>query len=447
MKKILLFFVCIITTTIFADICNDNCRTICNNNINCKLNCISDVCNNATTINNFLPEKDSLNLFTFKNVLNLHGNGDSSSSSSVIITGSDSPSKPKTSNIYFTTLEGTVYRYDEERNVLNAIYIINKEDLYYNFELNIGLYDIAFDRDYNINGKVYLYYASVSNNDNVEYYDIIEEHHASGFYLENVRKIKRIPQYELNSKCSGNGWMKMGLREKIITGPAWLAFFTGCENLTTTVNVSAIYEIIPDEIQDNHYHHQSIMQMNISQPYERLFSSVSQKIISCDMSIFKSMCIYCIVEDIQGVRYLSKIKVGSHYNAKNSHDDDDDNMELYLKDLKYNEEVLVEFDKDDCPVSSLQIYSGRTLSKYKTHIFMSKSACYNNSTGIFQPAQFLKLYRNHRIGIFQAINLPYSASDKYIINTRIVGADKHNDVYFAGVSIKDNSVVLYKITQ
>jgi hypothetical protein len=352
------------------------------------------------------------------------------------ITGSDTPSKPRSRVVYFTTLDGKVYRYNAASNHMKMMHKLPAHTL--DMRHGKGLYDIAFHRDFDKNGKVYLHYATYPPNDSKERYrdhdNVIVELETSGLGMDFVREIKRIPQY--TPERSG-GWTKMGLREGFSTRKVWLYTAVG-GNKEEIVSrnegapaLSTIYAIAQPE--------------DRTQVEERVWASGIQDPIDCSASVFKADRIQCLIEDSQGKRHVQSLRKGYNYGS-------DEFVESCFGKVCRNQfsmlasrDALVSFEATECTVRSLQMYTGHNMRNYQMDMFMTRDACYDSRLKQFNSTEVLRIYRDHSAGQYKTIVMPTNMIDDMMVNTTLVGGDKLDDFYVAGYSMRSGEYSLHRI--
>jgi len=158
-----------------------------------------------------------------------------------------------------------------------------------------GLLGIAFHPDFASDRRVYLHYATPSDEDGVDHYNVIAEYEmlddqASG--AENfrfLRTIKRIPQ--VNTRRSG-GWLGTHLRSTYEGD--WLYFATGgnidesVEAVRAVPYLSTVWGVRPDITDAS------------GEMVNRRWASGVKNPISCDASFFEAGWFHCLLEDAHG---------------------------------------------------------------------------------------------------------------------------------------------------
>ena len=353
-----------------------------------------------------------------------------------IVTGSDSPAKPQSRNIFFTTLDGTVYRYNAEKGLFNTVLKVPTQQM--DGRHGKGLYDIAFHRDYHKNGRIYLHYAAPPPQESVDRFrdhdNVVVEYESSGLQFDFVREIKRIPQY--TSERSG-GWAKMGQRDGYVHGKVWLYLAVGGnkEELISrnqgSPALSSIYAIA--EPNDR------------SQVLEKVWASGIQNPLDCDASDFKLGRVQCLIEDSQGQRHVHSLRKGYNYGSDEYVNECSGRSCAQQYAALASRNAVVSFNTSECPVQSIQMYTGHKMRNYHLDIFLTRDACYKPGSNEFKPAEILRIYRDHSAAAYKTIVMPTDMRDDLLMNTTLVGADRFDDFYIAGYALRTSEFGLYRI--
>jgi hypothetical protein len=353
-----------------------------------------------------------------------------------IITGSDAPSKPRGRVVFFTTLDGKLYRYNANTEHMKLVHKMTPHEL--DLRQDKGLYDIALHRDFHRNGRLYLHYSSLPK-DNVkenlrDHDNVIAEYEFSGMGLDFVREIKRIPQY---TPGRSGGWTKMGLRDGFFSGKVWLYMAVGGNREEIASRnagepaLSSIYTIAQPE--------------DRTSVEERVWASGIQNPIDCDASVFKLDRIQCLIEDSQGRRHVQSLRKGYNYGS--------DEFVESCRGLSCKQQysalasrnAIVTFQPVECPVRSIQMYTGHNMRDYQMDMFLTRDACYDSVSGEFRPSELLRIYRDHSAAQYRTVVMPMNMADDLMINTTLVGADKLDDFYMAGYGLRSGEMHLYLI--
>ena len=352
-----------------------------------------------------------------------------------VITGSDAPSKPRGRALYFTTLKGEIFRYNAETEKLRLMHTLSPEML--DCTGGKGLYDVALHRDYDKNGRLYVHFSAPPVNKTELGHDhdnVIVELETLGGAMHYVREVARFAQY--SSERSG-GWAKMGIRDVTLSGKPWLYVALGgnreelLERIEGSPALSTIYAIAQPD--------------NATQRQERVWASGIQNPLDCDFSVFKLDRVVCLIEDASGRRRVLSIRKGYNYGS-----------DEFVKSCRgsacqqqyadlASKSALVSFEPGDCSVRSVQHYTGHRMHNYHLDIFLSRDACYDAASNRFRPADILRIYRDHSAGQYKTVAMPTNMPTSLLVNTTLVGADKLDDFYLAGYSLRDGGLQLYRI--
>jgi hypothetical protein len=345
------------------------------------------------------------------------------------ITGSDNPATPVNRRmVYFTTLDGRIYRYSAMSNVMRLMHTIPATQL--SRDNGRGLYDIAFHRDFQRTRLAYLHYSAHSEDANHD--NVIAEYSVTGtgFFFE--REVARFPQY---TAARSGGWMKMGLKDSFFAGTAWLYVALGGntdESVRAHESASTIFAL-PDP--DSH--------AGNSKP--SAWASGIREPIDCDATIFKYDRVYCLIRERNGTVALQVLRKGYNYGSEN-----------YVKQCvgKHcqqkgpriaSTEPILKFAATACPVSSVQLYTGHRMRDFKDDIFLSQDACYDDVQRRFNSTRVLRVYRDHYELRHDSIAMPTDFANHQLINTTFVGADKQDDLLLFGYSLTSKQYMLFQL--
>lgn len=351
------------------------------------------------------------------------------------VTGSDSPN----ANMYFTTRNGKVYRFDPSMRQINVVHTINP--LLLDTRNNKGLYDIKFHGRYDghTNRRVYLQYATPSDEEGVDHYNVIAEYdmlddQASG--AENfrlLRTIKRIPQ--INTQRSG-GWLGTHLRSTYEGD--WLYFATGgnidesVEAVRAVPYLSTVWGVRPDITDAS------------GEMVNRRWASGVKNPISCDASFFEAGWFHCLLEDAHGAVHVQKVERGFNYGSPNYvRDCKGENCDSDRPSKASRTAPLTSFAADGCPVHSLQLYTGSKSIEFKLSKLMIRSSCYSSTRNTYAPLEIRKLYSD-KAG-WDTVVVPTRTPEHFLVNASLVGADRHDALFVSGYSLHEGRYNLYRV--
>ena len=389
------------------------------------------------------------------------------------ITGSDAPMKPANSNIYFTTLGGTVYRYDWSVGGaagLNAVFVLNNR-LLAGGE-GKGLYDIAFNIDYNLNGLAYLQYAEPAGADAEivfipdekhpdllsrlvpDHYNVIVQIESLGdmnWQLSARPPLRRLVQY---SSARSGGWLKAGMRE----------FYRSLDN-TTRLNYAVGGN--PEELAllVRHAPHLSIVGSFIPEltgsrndvenvDDDKLWAAGIRNPIACASSpLYKVDYIYCMVEETFGnqkqvQRSIFKLKRGVNYGShKYAYFCQDKLCAGYRTPMLSAGPLLSWAAQDECPMHSMRLYTGSKLNRnFAGQLFVVCDAYYNVKTSQFVPTALLLFNYDTINGIWRLSDIPTAFDDDdLLVNTTLLGGDLQDRMLIAGYSLRRSEMVAYHL--
>jgi hypothetical protein len=373
------------------------------------------------------------------------------------ITGSDSPSKPPNSDTYFTTRDGRLYRYESTRRELTLLFTLEPEEL--DQRGNKGLYSVAFNRNFNTNGLLYLHYSAPANasapessilvenvNANpdllaylvVEHYNIILQ--LRSYSYDDVRRDTPTRMLQKHSQFSADrsgGWMKAGVRHPMHpsnTSTLLYALGGNAEHASLLVkhgqHLSMIHSMIPES----------------QNRVEEMWSSGIRNPLSCASSVLKIDYIYCLVEDSVNTRTLYQLKRGVNYGSPNyQHLCNGAACEGKRQPLLGLTGLLNFSRTDECPVRSIVLYTGHEMTRFKAHLFLSRDACYLPSKGTLNPTEILHLAYSSITGLWTTKPISTKFYDNLIVNTTILGGDLHDDWFLAGNSLRTGEMLIQRI--
>ncbi len=369
------------------------------------------------------------------------------------VTGCDSPLRGDKENIYFTTLQGKVYRYKNTTNSFDTVFNLGRS-----VDLAIGegkgLYDVAFHREYEKNFLFYLHYAiPAAPNDlltlvdkatsrsrqkvyqiKIHHYNVISEFRKIGDSAMFLRQLRKIPQ--VSEKRSG-GWLASGIREgwKYYTENP-LYFATG-----GNTNESIVY--------GRHMSYLSSLRRfdsnNITEADQQWASGIGDP-ISCASTVHKSGKVVCLIQVLNGTRMIYTIEKDMNIGSDNYVEQCTSAACANGKKHRPADRVpMAVFPTSDCNITSIFIYTGYKMNKFRGNVFLSRDACYNEKLDVFQSAQLLRLVKNRTSYGWYASVLPSDFEDGFLVNTSLVGADKHSDFFFSGYSLRTGKLEFYSI--
>jgi hypothetical protein len=370
------------------------------------------------------------------------------------ITGCSAPLNGERTNVYFTTLSGKLYQYRNETKTPQLIFEIPET-----YEMNTsngkGLYDISFHRKFEQNGLFYLHY-SVSAPEGatltltsdirtikskpqmyqfvIDHYNVISKYRKFGTTVVEMGEVTRFAQ--LTPERSG-GWMSAAIQE----GWGWY-------------EEDPLYVAIGGNSEENIVYGSelsylsTIRRLDAEKPRqsETTWASGTSNPLSCSSTVFKAGEIYCLVERHDSSRALYRVRKGTNIGRP----------EYVLRceetggckaEKQRNDTAPLEiyYKGDRCPVTSVLHYSGYKMNKFKTNLFLSRDACYIKRFGRIEPAELLRLVRNSTSGAWYTSPVPTDFEDNFLIDTKLVGADKHNDFFLSGFSMRTGKHVFYSI--
>lgn len=372
------------------------------------------------------------------------------------ITGGDAPSYPPNADYYFTTLSGKVYLYvSESRQPLQLLYQVPALDV----SEGKGLYSIAVDRDYGRNNKLYLFYARplgsgdktehlIQNQNNpnlytrlgVDHLSVVEEFIRPVHELIPTQILKKLEQYD--NRSAGN-WLGAFAPEFGSSGYGnRLMFATGGNPLEDRLlamfgsHLSSLRYIIPDR----------------KDVPERVWASSIQTPLVCSTPNTRVGIARCIVEMHGTDGYVNgtglyRFKEGGNYGSK-------DFIEFCGIGLpcqpRYesilNREAILTFPNTSCPVRWVHVYSGWELRKYYGRVLLTQDSCYDARTRQFTEAQILYVdYNAGRVDSWSTTPLSLELDFRYLVDTKLLGADSHNTLMLSGISLKTGNTVVQRV--
>ena len=368
------------------------------------------------------------------------------------VSGCSAPLNSEKTNIYFTTLQGRLYQYNNQTNDFGALLDLSQ---YFGLDQNVskGLYDVSFHRQFEQNGHFYVHFSvpakrgtvlTVSSDVRtpgtqqayqlvVDHYNVVHKFRLLGNIAIPLNEVKRYPQV---STARSGGWMSAAMREGwnwYSEDPLYLAIGGNAdENILYGAELSYL---------------SSIRRMDANKPDETdaIWANGIGNPISCSTTIFKSGEIMCLVQLEGGDRALYRIKKGtnsgrpefvklcqSHACAQQKARLDTAPLEVFKKDAR-------------CPVTSVLHYTGYKMNKFRTNLFLSRDSCFDAKTGAFRPAELLRLVKNSTTAEWYTHTLPSDFEDNFLVETKLIGADKHNDFFLSGYSMRSKKRVFYSI--
>lgn len=353
-----------------------------------------------------------------------------------VITGSDAPAKVKGGLLYFTTLAGQIYRYNQTSDHMKVMYTVPRQSI--DTSHDKGLYDIAMHRDYNSNGRVYIHYAAKPSADSEDIFadhdNVIAELEFSGIGFNFIREVKRIPQL---SKERSGGWATMGLRQGILSGKAYLYVAVGGNKEEVAIRnevtpeLSTIYALADPDDPENEE--------------EFVWASGVKNPLDCTASVFKAGRIQCLVEDLDHNRHVLSLHKGYNYGSEEFVQQCTGLACRQQRNQLLSKNALVTFESKECPVRSMQIYTGHDMRNYHSSVFLSRDACYDVEKQEFVGSEILRIYRDHYKATYKTIAMPTTMIDDMLVNTTLVGGDRLDQIYIAGYAVRSGETVLYRI--
>lgn len=374
------------------------------------------------------------------------------------ITGGDAPSYPPNADYYLTTLSGKVYCYTRGRQApLELLYQVPNMDTIE----NKGLYSIAIDRDYAVNNKLYLSYASpLGPNDKrehqiqnprdpnlytpiiVDHLTIVQEFRRPVHQLEPSQVLKKLEQF--SNESVGNWIGAMAPMFGTYGTGNRLLFATGGNPMEDRLaamfgsHLSSLRFIIPDRPDLG----------------EEMWSSAIQNPIACSSPNIKISAVRCLVEmhDSHG-RYngtgLYNLKQGYNYGSKDFVDFCDIGLpcrQQFETALNRDAMYIFPLDSDNCPVRWVHVYSGWELKGYYGRTLLVRDSCYSRRLKAMTEVQILYVDYNSGLGQPRTLTpLVLEMDHKYLVDAKLLGADSHNTLLLTGVSLKTGTTVVQQI--
>jgi hypothetical protein len=286
------------------------------------------------------------------------------------------------------------------------------------------LYGVAFNTTPG-SYRFYLYYSTdvlpAESTDPLRNHDsVVVEYALQSRFPQYVRELRRLPQYSARSQ----GWIYAS-RDSF---SQWLYFSAGgnLEELRSRAanspELSTVYGLSPNG-------------------RGRIWASGIANPLSCTMSSLHMRSIYCLVEDAAGRRHLYALQPNYNYGS--------DEFLAACQGLECEQltpalrgrSPLLSFPRSDCPVESIHHYSGSALAPYRSQLFLSRAACYRRDNGLFQPAQVLRLYRDHSAAQYKTVVMPLDVNLP-LVNTVLLGADGFGPLLLSGHTLRAPSAVL-----
>lgn len=364
------------------------------------------------------------------------------------ITGCGAPLGNSRTNVYFTTLEGSVYHYQNSTNTFYRVLNISDRLDRSNGK---GLYDIAFNRYFLNNGLFYLSYSkpaekgrriTLSSNIRsggsvkttyqfpVDHYTAIQEYKKAG---ASAVAIQDIHLYEQIGSNRTGGWLGQAIPQGYAKqDPLYIAIGGNSEE-----NILYGSELV---------HMSSIRRLDTADPakVDDQWASGASDPISCTVTSHLSAEVYCLVRLYTGDMAVYRIKYRTNIGSSTYVERCESLACRNHKKYKSTQPVAT-FSKSACPATSIIHYTGYQMDLFKLDVFISQDACYNPSLGIIEPARLLRVVKNSTSGQFYASEVPSYFEDPFLIDTKLVGADKHDDFFLTGLSLKTGKVTFYSI--
>lgn len=347
------------------------------------------------------------------------------------ITGSDGLRKYSHSTFFFTTLEGSVYRYNTSSTSLVKIHHMPVQQLLRGE--GKGLYDIALGRDFRTTRFVYLYYAAPCFNSTAAHCNVLSQYRYESESLVYVQDAAVFPQ--TSSRRSG-GWAKMDARSynyatmKVSIG--------GNENtdanvLQTRPELSSIFSFIPAK-QDSDRESSSYEYLWHNEPWA---TGVGNP-ISCTRSLLSQRRMYCISARADGTHDVLKISGNRHYSNMS-----DCEEQTCSDSYKAGHAPMLSY-QGNCAPSSITLYTGNTLRK-KNRLLVSLPACYDGTS--LRRASVAEVSFNHKADAWQLSPLRVNAPNLMFSEFVLFGADLHDKLYAGAFSLIDNEYQVFEFTK
>lgn len=368
------------------------------------------------------------------------------------VTGCSAPLNAEKTNIYFTTLEGRLYQYNNATNDFGTVLDLGRM-LELDTNQSKGLYDVAFHRQFEQNGEFYLHYSvpapagtalTLSSDVRtpgrpqvyqlvVDHYNVIRKFRKVGNTALSLGEVHRFPQL---SPARSGGWMSAALREGwrwYSEDPLYVAIGGNTdENILYGAELSYL---------------SSIRRLDANDPNSTEFAWASGvgNPLSCSSSIAKSGEVMCIAELHSGDRALYRIRKGTNVGSPEFVRRCESYACRQTKKRIDTAPLQVFPAGQQCPITSVQHYTGYRMNKFKTNLFLSRDACFDAKSGAFRPTELLRLVKNSTSGAWYTHKLPTDWEDNFLVETKLVGADKHNDFFLSGYSMRQAKRVFYSI--
>lgn len=360
------------------------------------------------------------------------------------ITSSDASSKIHPKRIYFTTLDGGVFRWDAVQRDLHQLYTVQRLAL----GNGTGLYAVTLNRNFHDNHLLYLHYAEPVGKDDediiymedgaqplpVKHYTTIAQ-----YLLEHdqIQPVSNQPILRRHAQFSGKrsgGWMKSSVRNSL------------APSNTSTL----IYALGGDEehalVAPQHNYHLSMIHIFTPEEKvqrEQMWASGIRNPVSCATSMLKSDYLYCLLQTTPIVRTLFQLKKNVNYGSAKYREVCRGRLCEGSRTPIFGLNGLLNYT-NGCPVSSIFIYSGAEMRRFKSHLFLSQDACF--SANSFHPTQMLHLAYNDKTGLWTTLPISTQFVDDMLVNTTIMGGDMTDKWYVAGYSLRTGRVSVQSIT-
>jgi hypothetical protein len=370
------------------------------------------------------------------------------------ITGSSSPLTGERTNVYFTSLDGKLYQYRNESQSQTVIF-----ELPPSYKLNTsngkGLYDVSFHRKFQQNGVFYLHFSidadpgttltltskirSINGQNQlyqfpVDHYNVVFKYRKFDTAVVELGEVTRFSQ--LTPDRSG-GWMASAIPE----GWNWY-------------NEDPLYVAIGGNSEENILYGSelsylsTIRRLDAEKPQssESTWASGASNPLSCSNTVHKAGEIMCLVQLYDSSRALFRIRKGTNIGKPEYVMRCEESGGCRAGRLRNDTAPLeIFYQGDRCPVTSVMFYTGYKMNKFRGNLFLSRDACYLKRLGRIEPAELLRLVRNSTSGDWYTSPVPTDFEDSFLVDTKLVGADNHDDFFLSGFSMRSGKQIFYSI--
>jgi Glucose / Sorbosone dehydrogenase len=359
------------------------------------------------------------------------------------ITSSDSCSKLGRNITYFTTLDGRLMAWNADTRELQQMYSVPGLEQ----GNGKGLYAVTLNRNFNTNSLLYLHYAEpikpgdekivyMSNGTEpipVKHYTTIAQFKLEYGQLQPLAERPILRRHAQFSHKRSGGWLKSSIRNPLMpSNTSTLIYALGGDEEHALLapqnnhHLSMIHTFVPEE----------------SGGREMMWASGIRNPIDCATSMLKSDYLYCLLATTPTVRTLYQLKRNVNYGSPQYRQLCKDRLCEGSRVPVTGLNGLLNYTSG-CPVSSIFLYTGAEMRRFKAHLFLSRDACF--SEGSFHTTQLLHLAYNTVNGVWTTIPITTQFNDDLLVNTKIMGGDLHSDWFIAGSSLRTGRVSVQRI--